>query len=150
MLATPDDIATTGCPAVVLDTNTVLDWLVFRDPVVGPLIAHLEDGRAHWPSCPAMRAELARTLGYHKLQKWAPDPEAALQAYDRLVTAVVAPPRSVPSMRCSDADDQVFIDLALAHRARWLVSKDRAVLKLARRARAWGLVIVPPKDWSPD
>jgi putative PIN family toxin of toxin-antitoxin system len=147
---TSGDIATAGRPVVVLDTNTVLDWLVFRDPVVRSLMTRLEAGDVHWLACPSMREELAHTLGYRKLEKWSPDPQSALQAYDALVTPVAEPPRSVGSMRCTDPDDQVFIDLALAQRARWLISKDRAVLKLARRARAWGLAILPPKDWSPD
>jgi predicted nucleic acid-binding protein len=51
-------------------------------------------------------------------------------------------------MRCTDPDDQVFIDLALACKARWLLSKDRALLKLARRARALGLSIQPPASWA--
>jgi predicted nucleic acid-binding protein len=135
-------------PVVVLDTNAVLDWLVFRDPVVEPLIAQLEAGCLYWVACSSMREELVHTLSYRKLQKWSPDPVRALTAYDRLVKPAAAPPRSVPAMRCADPDDQVFIDLALAHRARWLISKDRAVLKLARRARAWSLSIIPPKQWS--
>ena len=35
-------------------------------------------------------------------------------------------------VRCSDPDDQGFIDLAVAHRA-MLLSKDKAVLRLRRR-----------------
>jgi hypothetical protein len=33
-------------------------------------------------------------------------------------------------------------------RARWLVSRDRAVLKLARRAAASGTAIVTPASWA--
>jgi predicted nucleic acid-binding protein len=139
---------TARLPVVVLDTNAVLDWLVFRDPIVEPLMAELEAGGVRWLACPTMREELVHTLGYRKLERWSPDPVSALAAYDRLVTPIESPPRSVASMRCADPDDQVFIDLALAHRARWLISKDRAVLKLARRARAWSLSIIPPKEWS--
>jgi predicted nucleic acid-binding protein len=144
----PDDIATVEPTAIVLDTNTVLDWLVFKDPVVDALMAHLRAGTIRWFACPSMRVELVRTLGYRKLQRWSPDPVSALLAYDQQITPADEPPRSVGAMRCADADDQVFIDLALARRARWLVSKDRAVLKLARRARAWNLSILPPKDWA--
>jgi predicted nucleic acid-binding protein len=50
-------------------------------------------------------------------------------------------------LRCTDADDQKFIDLACAAPARWLVSRDRAVLKLRRRAATDGLVIVTPDGW---
>ena len=51
-------------------------------------------------------------------------------------------------MRCTDGDDQKFIDLALGHGARWLLSRDRAVLKLARRARPLGLSVLTPETWS--
>jgi predicted nucleic acid-binding protein len=50
-------------------------------------------------------------------------------------------------MRCTDADDQKFIDLALAERAVALLSADRAVLRLARRASAWGLAITRASAW---
>ena len=51
-------------------------------------------------------------------------------------------------MRCTDADDQKFIDLALAARAVALLSADRAVLRLARRASAFGLVITTVAGWT--
>ena len=44
-------------------------------------------------------------------------------------------------MRCKDPDDQRFIDLALAHRA-GLLSKDQAVLCMAKRMRALGVPFV--------
>jgi len=51
-------------------------------------------------------------------------------------------------LRCSDGDDQKFIDLAVASGAIWLISRDRAVLRLARRASAFGLAIVTPERWA--
>jgi len=45
--------------------------------------------------------------------------------------------------RCSDPDDQKFIDLAGAVRAQGLVSKDRAVLKLRRRCAPLFQVMTP-------
>jgi len=51
-------------------------------------------------------------------------------------------------LRCTDRDDQMFIDLALACGARWLLSRDRAVLKLGKRARLLGLDILTPAVWA--
>ena len=53
-----------------------------------------------------------------------------------------------PPCRCSDPDDQKFIDLALHAGARWLLSHDKAVLRLAAPARRLGLQILPPARWS--
>jgi hypothetical protein len=32
--------------------------------------------------------------------------------------------------------------------ARWLLSRDRAVLKLARRLRAYGVEVLTPERWN--
>jgi predicted nucleic acid-binding protein len=51
-------------------------------------------------------------------------------------------------IHCTDPDDQAFIDLALAVKARWLVSRDRALLRLRRRAEKQGLVVLTPERWA--
>ncbi|MFT3859256.1 MAG: PIN domain-containing protein [Aquabacterium sp.] len=56
------------------------------------------------------------------------------------------PPRG--PLRCKDPDDQVFIDLALHVGAAWLFSKDAALLKLARRARARGIEVTSLQAWA--
>jgi predicted nucleic acid-binding protein len=45
--------------------------------------------------------------------------------------------------RCSDPDDQKFIELAAASRAQGLISKDRAVLKLRRRCAPYFRIMTP-------
>jgi predicted nucleic acid-binding protein len=97
--------------------------------------------------CARMREEFERTLTYPNLSKWDPDSERLLTAFDNWSSLVAAPPLAPPSVRCTDPDDQVFVDLALACGAHWLVSRDRAVLKLSRRVRGHGLQIIPPGAW---
>lgn len=140
------DHAAAGAPAgrAVLDTNVVLDWLVFRNPRTAALGHSLESGALRWLSCEPMRAELARMLGSRSLMAWQPDAEAVLAAHDRLATLHEVPELPLVRLRCSDPDDQVFIDLALAERADWLWTHDRALLKLARRAALHGTRIAAP------
>ena len=133
---------------MVLDTNIVLDWLVFKDASMAPVVAALQVGTLRWLACAAIRAELARTLANRTLAKWLPDSEHVLATFDRHACLLPEPPPPPQNMRCSDPDDQVFLDLALAQRARWLLTHDRALLRLARRARPLGLMIVTPKSWS--
>jgi predicted nucleic acid-binding protein len=45
--------------------------------------------------------------------------------------------------RCSDPDDQKFIELAAAAQAQGLVSKDHAVLKLRRRCAPLFRIMTP-------
>ncbi|MDE1949002.1 MAG: putative toxin-antitoxin system toxin component, PIN family, partial [Burkholderiales bacterium] len=127
-------------PAVVLDTNVALDWLVFRDVGVSALAAAIEGGMLRWLACPRMRDELARTLTYPALAPWSPDSECVLATFDRWVQPCAQPP-AAPGMACRDADDQVFVDLAVAGRAQWLLTRDRALLDLAAAARRRGLTI---------
>lgn len=138
-------------PAVVLDTNASLDWLLFRDAGMHALAAAIEGGALRWLACPAMRDELSHMLRHASLARWQPDADAALARFDRLACMLPAPPLAAPTsaapLRCTDTDDQVFIELALAHHARWLVSKDGALLKLRRRAALQGLQICRPADW---
>ena len=137
-------------PIVVLDTNAVLDWLVFQDHAVSALAQAVTSGAARWLACERMRLELERVLGYPSLVKWNPHRASVLACFDTFACMSSTPSRAAPAaLRCSDADDQVFIDLALARSAKWLVSSDRALLKLARHARPLGLRIVAPRDWEP-
>jgi putative PIN family toxin of toxin-antitoxin system len=137
-----------AAPRVVVDTNVALDWLVFRDAGIQPLGRALARGDLCWLATAAMRAELAHMLAHASLARWAPDSERALASFDGLAVLTAAPEHPGP-LRCRDPDDQMFIDLALAASAKWLLTRDKALLRLARRAAAFGLIVVPPRRWAP-
>lgn len=125
----------------------VLDWLLFADPGTAALAQALASGAVRWLCCAPMRDEFERTLGYRTLQSWKPDRERLLSEFDR--HAVVMPtPATLPALRCSDPDDQVFLDLAVTAGARWLLTHDRALLRLRRRAAALGLQVMAPAHWA--
>ena len=146
MNATQTDVAVQH---VVLDTNAVLDWLVFGDAGMAALAAAIERGCVGWIASPRMREELRRTLSYPALARWVLDAPRTLTAFDRWA-GLRGEPASLQfgPLMCSDPDDQVFIDLALAHGASWLVTHDRALHKLGRRAALAGVKIVRPREWQ--
>jgi len=129
-------------PCIVIDTNIALDLLVFADPACAPLQAALDAGELRWLATAAMRDELARVLGYPqivpRLAHCGRTSEAVLADFDRQAQQVGAAPRA--SVVCKDPDDQIFIDLAVAHRAP-LRSKDRAVLALRKRLASLGVEV---------
>ena len=137
-------------PAIVLDTNVVLDWLVFRSADSEQLRECLIKGKVRWLASAAMRDELFHVLGRGTLAAWSPNNVEICAAWDRYCLPVdaLAPSGAASQLRCSDSDDQKFIDLAVARGARWLLSKDRAVLKLAGRARLFGVQILTPATWA--
>lgn len=124
---------------VVLDTNIVLDLFVFRDAATAPLLQALQAGSLDWISTQPMRDELERVLGYPQIvprlvfyQLQVSDVLAAFDRHARIVEAAAK-----ASVTCRDADDQIFIDLAVVHQA-WLLSKDQAVLSMQKRLLSLG------------
>lgn len=139
-----------GPPAIVIDTQVVMDWLVFRDARVQSLAEAVTSGAVRWLVASSMRDEIRHVLSRGVASAYAPDLTFIEGQFDAHAHPADPPPQQplAGRMVCRDPDDQKFIDLALASRARWLVSRDKAVLALAKRARARGLAIVTPERWS--
>ena len=141
--------AAATAPVLVLDTNVVLDWLYFRDPRCTDLADAITAGHVRWVASAAMRDELAHVLGRGIRGDRRGDNVRILETWDRWVRHADAGGAPAPhNLRCTDADDQKFLDLAVQVRASALLSADRAVLKLARRARTIGLSIVDLDGWT--
>jgi putative PIN family toxin of toxin-antitoxin system len=124
---------------LVLDTQVWLDWLVFDEPAIAPLKAAFADERVEIVTSVECEAELervlARPLGKKAADKWmqsAQLAEARRVAKPWPVKLTDAERAALP--RCADPDDQKFLELAAAAKADVLVTKDGALLALARRA----------------
>lgn len=124
----------------MLDTNIVLDVFVFNDSAAQPLKQSLLDGQLDWLATQPMRDELARVLAYPqivpRLDFYGLQAADVLGAFDKHARIVAVAPKA--AVTCSDADDQKFIDLAVVHKA-LLLSKDRAVISMAKRLLAHGI-----------
>ena len=128
----------------VLDTNIVLDLWVFDEPKALPLKSSLETGTTRWIATAAMREELARVLAYPQIAKRltarALPADAVLTHFDH--HAQLHPDAPKAEYTCKDADDQMFIDLAVQHGAA-LHSKDAEVLCMKKRLERCGVVLNP-------
>jgi putative PIN family toxin of toxin-antitoxin system len=129
-------------PRAVLDTNVLLDFWVFDDPRARPLRDAVQSGRVQAVRSGESIDEFTQVIMREKFDLPTAKRFAILREWDRLATPVervfAAP------LACTDPDDQKFLDLAYTVRADWLVTKDKALLRLARRARRDGLLIVAP------
>ena len=134
---------------LVLDTNIVLDWLYFADPRCAALAQAVASGEVCWLACGAMHDELAHVLARGVRVHRPGDVDAVWAGWQRWCETLerIADPVP-PGLRCTDPDDQKFIDFALQVGASALLSRDRAVLKLARRAALHGLRIESATSWS--
>lgn len=121
---------------VVLDTNVLVSLWIFSDSRLAPLRTALEDGRWQVLTNAACSGEFARVLAYPQFAMAAERQSIALAEYRALAEEVAAGgPEAEPLPRCQDRDDQKFLELARDGRAHWLVTADKALLKLARRQR---------------
>jgi putative PIN family toxin of toxin-antitoxin system len=120
---------------LVLDTNVWLDWLVFRDPGLKPLRDAHAAGKVEIFTDDACEAELARVLAYdlgrHSIDAGT---QAACLSQFKILSKNIRPGNIGALPRCSDPDDQKFLELAASARADALVTKDAALLQLRRRA----------------
>lgn len=116
---------------VVLDTNVVLSALVFGGGLPGTVRAAWQRGALRPLASAATVQELVRVLAYPKFRLSAAEQEELLADYLPYVQTVRIPnpPPAVPA--CRDPLDEPFMQLALAGKARVLVSGDRDLLALA-------------------
>lgn len=125
-------------PRLVLDTNTVLALWMFRDPKLDALRAWIEAGHCLLLSREDALEELRCVLAYRqfgldeaaqtalhasyrsRLAPWSPPPDAEAE---RRISALP---------RCRDEDDQKFLEIASLSDASAVITRDKALLRLAR------------------
>jgi uncharacterized protein len=129
---------------LVLDTNVVLDWLVFAEPSLAGLSEQVESGRVQVITDMNAMEELRSVLPRLEL-KLDPVRQELVFAQYRAHTLLTEPgDRQLPPdfPRCKDPDDNPFLELAYRSTSTALVSKDKAVLRLRRRVRAFGFEVM--------
>ena len=135
---------------LVLDTNVWLDWLVFDDPTLAPLKAARQAGRIHIVANEACLEELNRVLAYPEFGLDDARRKKNLAEVDRCVVRLDhhPPAHRATLPRCTDPDDQKFLELARDARADWLLTKDKALLRLGKKkVMATGFTVGTPQQW---
>lgn len=137
---------------IVIDTNVCLDLFVFRDPRWSALMAALQSGEVEAVTRADCRMEWQLVLHYSHLpisDETRPGFNQAFETYIKYVEPDALSPRTdIRLPICSDPDDQKFLELALGTDAATLITKDKALLKLARKTAKLGLFsIITPQNW---
>jgi putative PIN family toxin of toxin-antitoxin system len=143
--------ASVTLPTLVLDTNVCLDLFVFRDPRWTVLLEAMESGAVRIITRSDCREEWLAVLNYPRFKLDNVSQAAHAARFDALIVCKDKPetaPLRPLLPKCSDGDDQKFLELAFDEKADVLISKDKAVLKLARRNVKMGLfAILSPEAW---
>jgi putative PIN family toxin of toxin-antitoxin system len=135
---------------LVLDTNVWIDWLVFGDPSIAPLKAAQRDGDIHIAINEACFGELNAVLSYPEFGLDEIQKKNHLAEVDRCTVRhdgrQAAYSTALPL--CTDPDDQKFLTLARDAEADWLLTRDKALLRLNRRLKSSGIRVGSPAQWS--
>ncbi|MES2048386.1 MAG: putative toxin-antitoxin system toxin component, PIN family [Pseudomonadota bacterium] len=123
---------------VVIDTNVCLDLFVFNDPRWAKLLSGLKDGSIKALTREDCRQEWLAVLHYPHLPIDDISRDQIIIAFDEFISCVSPVQKNIQLPRCSDKDDQKFMEIASDAGVETLITKDKALLKLARKTRQAG------------
>lgn len=137
---------------IVIDTNVCLDLFVFRDPRWEVLHKALHARTVEAITRDDCRMEWLAVLSYTHLPLDEASRPRALAEFDALIGCVriadLTQRLDFPLPICKDPDDQKFLEVARDAGAQVLITKDKALLKLAKRTARAGLFnILSPEAW---
>ena len=126
---------------VVLDTNILLDIFVFNDERALHLKKVLFDKTRHFVASQKTIEEFADVIS-RPLFNLDEEAQAAILAQWQSIAEQRDDSNLAPApWKCQDPDDQIFLDLAYQLRPTILISKDNAVLQIARKAASEDILI---------
>ena len=128
-------------PRLVLDTNVILDLLVFQDPAAEVIQTVLDAKLVDAVRTEASMLELMDVIQRPNFKLSREDQASIVQTWEchsRLLENTAIEPAP---FTCRDLDDQVFINMAYSIRPALVLSKDLRVLELGAIAQRHGVEI---------
>jgi predicted nucleic acid-binding protein len=128
-------------PRLILDTNVILDLLVFKDPSAEPIRILLDARLVDAVRSEASTLELIDVIQRPAFKLSREEQEIILQAWESNTRLLENAMIEEAPFTCRDLDDQVFINMAYSIRPALLLSKDLRVLELQTIAKPHGVEI---------
>ena len=126
---------------VILDTNILLDIFVFNDERALHLKKVLFDKTIHFVASQKTIEEFADVIS-RPIFKLDEQTQASILAQWQFIAKQQDDSDLTPApWTCQDPDDQIFLNLAYRLRPTLLISKDNAVLQIARSAASEDILI---------
>lgn len=133
-------------PICILDTNILLDLWVFHDPHVEAILKALESHQIRLIGHVETFCEFADVISRTMFKLTSDEQNALLMRWLKTAEVVTEPLSN--ARFCKDTDDDKFFELAVMSGARFLVSKDKKVLKARGKAKKFGIEVMRRDDFS--
>jgi putative PIN family toxin of toxin-antitoxin system len=127
---------------IVLDTNVCLDLFAFKDPRWAKIMQGLIEKTLIATTRSDCRDEWLAVLHYPHLPITNENRTDIEAAFDQLIEVTLNTISDKKLPICSDKDDQKFLEHARDENARFLITKDKALLKLSRKVQNLNLFII--------
>ena len=134
-------------PRLVLDTNVILDLLMFKDPSTEPLRLMLDAKTVDAVRSEASMLELIDVIQRPIFKLSQQEQDSILQAWASVTRLLENTAIESAPFICRDLDDQIFLDMAYSIRPAVLFSKDLCVLELRVSAKGHGVEITNQYDY---
>ena len=136
---------------VVLDTNVWLDWLVFQDESMHPIEKAQKLRQISIVIDSPCQKEFEKVLTYPRLGLGQQQIQEYIKKIKHYSCLVDNPDYGTLKFlpKCSDRDDQKFLDLTINIGATWLLTRDKALLKLKNPLKNLGVTVSTPSQWGP-
>ncbi len=125
----------------MLDTNVILDLLVFKDPTADPIRHLLDTKLVDAVRSEASMIELIDVIQRPTFKLSQEEQVLILKAWESVTRLMENEAIEPAPFTCRDLDDQVFLDMAYSIRPALLLSKDLLVLELRTSAKPHGVEI---------
>ena len=123
-------------PSIILDTNVCLDLFVFEDRHCIELKEIIKKGIVKAVTRDDCKNEWLRVLTYSSLSLNESIRQKCISEYNKVILCREFPQKNYSILPiCSDSDDQKFLELAYDAHAKFLVTKDKALLKLSKKTK---------------
>jgi len=118
---------------VVLDTNTILSALLFNQSKLSQFRMFWQSGKIIPLASKATISELIRVLNYPKFKLTNDDQQSFLAEYLPYIQTINKTEKMTDTSVCRDTNDVMFLELALAGKAEYLITGDKDLLVLQKQ-----------------
>jgi uncharacterized protein len=133
-------------PRVVLDTNILLDLFYFKDKSVEYLYKCLKNQAIEAYTCENIWDEFTEVLMRKPFLQSTEAVNLLRNTYQDLL--IWRAPSPSATIKCSDPDDQIFIDMAIELAPSLIITKDNDLLKIRKRLFTHGVETL--KTYDPE